>query len=164
LAQIIYNQPDEPVLLYWLQDGSRWQPLESLALGSDIAVNDKTLVSSISSKGLMGIVYSGLSENADTGDLFDQLFYTSRIFELPPLITTPVPTSAPIPTVMATATIAPTQAFTPTPAVESNSDAGPQNSMMILLGSWGGFIAGAIITAMVVIFAFWYILRKGRNH
>lgn len=121
LLQIISRGVHSYVLQHWLWNGERWLTENSLDLNLDSVVQIGSMVIDVSSDGNLATVFSGLSENTETGIDIENLYFTDRLFESSQISTQSPAITTPTQQIQSMVTLIPMQTSTPTIVVATDT-------------------------------------------
>ena len=164
LLQLGQNSNADLLLLEWAWDGARWEPGNPLQLGAT-SLGADALHAAFLPSGELGVIYGALVIDPATGDIEDNLLFTSR--ELDPLAieATPLPTLTPTP--QPTSTAVPTSTPTPEPTVQlppvindDGNSVGPINTSSQSGGILIGVLPALLIVGIFFAAGFWLIRRN----
>ena len=169
LNQFSYDTEDNLILQHWLWEDERWSSEKNLNLGNQIPYIDN-LISAISTKGKLVVVYPSVLIDDKSNPLKNNFFYTYRSLDLigltpaPPTALTPMPTE--IPTITGTLETVSTPTPTPTsiPTLPPDLTAGPGPGFHIgsisMNNKYIGLILGGGLTLFIIIVTFGTRLLK----
>jgi len=161
LLQMVRRSANSFVVQHLTWNGQSWSTERSLDLSFTSPTTIGSLMSALSSEGVLNLLFTALTGNPDSGAVEDDILFSSRALEgtegafSPQTTSNAPPTNSPLataePTLASTQTLlpSPTSAPSPTPT-EKPTFVAPPNENARLGSAAGAILAGLIVISVIV--------------
>lgn len=139
-------------LQHWTWNNKKWIRNEALDLGIDLIAIPDSMDTTISTEGLLAVLYAGLTTGEENDEILNNLFFTNRSLDLPE-VTQPtlsaLPSPTPTPAPMLETISIPTSMPTPTIDLSSLDEQREQSGLIPLDSQWSGLAIGGGLAVLV---------------